>query len=65
MFRKMTDTLVPLGDILLEVGEKALPIIEDAVDSLTDAWNALDPAMQENVVKWTMTSVAAGPIIKF
>ena len=64
MFRDMADTLVPLGDILLEVGEKALPIMEEAVASLTDAWNTLDPIMQENVVQWTMTSVAAGPLVK-
>ncbi|CZR03368.1 phage tail tape measure protein [Trichococcus collinsii] len=64
MFRDMADTLVPLGDILLEVGEKALPLIEEAVTTLTDSWNELDPLMQENIVKWTMTSAVAGPLVK-
>ncbi|OUL09269.1 hypothetical protein B0533_03610 [Sedimentibacter sp. SX930] len=64
MFRDMTDTLVPLGDILLEMGEEALPILEDAVDNLTDAWNDLSPDMQENVVQWTLVAGAAGPIVK-
>ena len=64
MFRDMTDTLVPLGDILLEMGEEALPILEDAVDNLTDAWNDLSPDMQENVVQWTLIAGAAGPIVK-
>lgn len=64
MFRDMTDTLVPLGDIMLEIGEEALPILKEAVDTLTDTWNNLDPVMQENVVKWTMTSAAAGPLVK-
>ncbi len=61
MFRDMTDTLVPLGDILLEMGEEALPILEDAVDNLTDAWNDLGPDMQENVVQWGLVAAAAGP----
>ena len=64
MFRDMTDTLVPLGDILLEMGEEALPILEDAVDNLTDAWNDLSPDMQENVVQWGLVAAAAGPIVK-
>ena len=64
MFRDMTDTLVPLGDILLEMGEEALPILEDAVDNLTDAWNDLSPDMQENVVQWGLIAAAAGPIVK-
>ena len=64
MFRDMTDTLVPLGDILLEMGEEALPILEDAVDNLTDAWNDLSPDMQENIVQWTLMAGAAGPVIK-
>ena len=64
MFRDMTDTLVPLGDILLEMGEEALPILEDAVDNLTDAWNDLSPDMQENVVQWMLVAGAAGPIVK-
>jgi phage-related minor tail protein len=64
MFRDMADTLVPLGDMLLEVGDKALPIIKDAVDNLTASWNNLDPIMQENVVQWTMTSAVAGPLVK-
>ena len=64
MFRDMTDTLVPLGDILLEMGEEALPILEDAVDNLTDAWNDLSPDMQENIVQWGLVAAAAGPIVK-
>ena len=64
MFRDMTDTLVPLGDILLEMGEEALPILEDAVDNLMDAWNDLSPDMQENIVQWTLMAGAAGPVIK-
>lgn len=64
MFRDMVDTLVPLGDILLEMGEEALPILIDAVDNLTDSWNDLSPDMQENIVQWTLVAGAAGPVIK-
>ena len=51
-------------DTAITVGEKLLPHVEKAMDKigdLIDWFDSLDPAMQDNIIKWAMMAAAIGP----
>ena len=49
-FRKVSDSLVPLGDMLVDIADRTLPKVEKAIMSTTKWWNGLSDSTKETIL---------------
>lgn len=62
--RQFMDSLLPLGEALLDIGEDILPEVSEKVEDFTEVMEGMDSETAENILKFAGLAVAAGPVIK-
>lgn len=62
--RQFMDSLLPVGEVLLDIGEDILPEVKDTVEGFADAMEDMDSATAGNIIKFGALAAASGPVIK-
>ena len=62
--RQFMDSLLPLGETLLDIGEDILPEVQEKVEDFTEVMEGMDSETAQNIVRFAGLAVAAGPVIK-
>lgn len=62
--REFKDSLLPLGEALLDIGEDILPEIKEGVEDFADVMEDMDSETAKNVITFGALAAAAGPVIK-
>lgn len=62
--REFLNSLLPLGEVLLDLGEDALPVVHDGAEMLTDILENLDEETAQNIVRAAGFAAALGPVAK-
>lgn len=62
--RQFMDSLLPLGEVLLDIGEDILPTVKEGVEDFTDMMENMDSSTAKNVVTFGALMAATGPVIK-
>lgn len=62
--RQFMDSLLPLGETLLDIGEDILPEVQEKVEDFTEVMEVMDSETAQTIVKFAGLAVAAGPVIK-
>ena len=62
--REFKDSLLPLGEALLDIGEDILPEIKEGVEDFADVMEDMDSETAKNVITFGALATASGPVIK-
>lgn len=62
--RQFMDSLLPVGEALLDIGEDILPDVKETAEDFADAMENMDSATAGNIVKFGALMAASGPVIK-
>lgn len=62
--REFMDSLLPLGEALLDIGEDILPMVADGVEDFTDMMEDMDSEAAWSVIRFAGIAAAVGPVIK-
>lgn len=62
--RQFKDSLLPLGETLIDIGEDILPEVKEKVEDFTEVMEGMDSETAQTIVKFAGLAVAAGPVIK-
>ena len=62
--REFKDSLLPLGEVLLDIGEDILPEVKEGVEDFADMMEDMDSETAKNVITFGALAAAAGPVIK-
>lgn len=62
--REFKDSLLPLGEALLDIGEDILPEIKEGVEDFADVMEDMDSETAKNVITFGALAAASGPVIK-
>lgn len=62
--REFKDSLLPLGEVLLDIGEDILPEVKEGVEDFADMMEDMDTETAKNVITFGALAAAAGPVIK-
>ena len=62
--REFKDSLLPLGEALLDIGEDILPEVKEGVEDFADMMEDMDSETAKNVITFGALAAAAGPVIK-
>lgn len=62
--RQFMDSLLPLGEVLLDIGEDILPVVKDGVEDFADMMENMDIKTAQSVIKFGALAAAVGPVIK-
>lgn len=62
--RQFGDSLLPLGEVLLDIGEDILPDVKDGVEEFTEVMENMDSETAQNIIKFAGLAAVAGPVIK-
>ena len=62
--REFKDSLLPLGEALLDIGEDILPEIKEGVEDFADVMEDMDSETAKNVIAFGALAAASGPVIK-
>lgn len=62
--REFKDSLLPLGEALLDIGEDILPEVKEGVEDFADMMEDMDTETAKNVITFGALAAAAGPVIK-
>ena len=62
--REFKDSLLPLGEALLDIGEDILPEIKEGVEDFADVMEDMDSETAKNVITFGALAATAGPVIK-
>ncbi|MDF2788686.1 MAG: hypothetical protein K0S80_1784 [Neobacillus sp.] len=61
--RETLDSVIPLGNSLLNVAERVLPKVESVVSTVANAFDRMPPAAQDTVVALGGIAAVAGPLL--
>lgn len=64
---QLKGSLNELKNSAIKLGQSAIPVvvgIADKLGELVDSFNDLEPAQQENIIKFGMLAAATGPVLK-
>ena len=62
--REFKDSLLPLGEALLDIGEDILPDVKEGVEDFADVMEDMDSETAKNVITFGALAAASGPVIK-
>lgn len=62
--REFKDSLLPLGEALLDIGEDILPDVKEGIEDFADMMEDMDSETAKNVITFGALAAAAGPVIK-
>ena len=62
--REFKDSLLPLGEALLDIGEDILPEVKEGVEDFADMMEDMDSETAKNVITFGALAAVAGPVIK-
>lgn len=62
--RQFMDSLLPLGEILIDIGEDILPDVKEGVEDFAEMMENMDTQTAKNVVTFAALAAASGPVIK-
>ena len=62
--RELKDSLLPLGEALLDIGEDILPDVKEGIEDFSDMMENMDSETAKNVITFGALAAAAGPVIK-
>lgn len=62
--RQFMDSLLPLGEVLIDIGEDILPDVKEGVEDFAEMMESMDTQTAKNVVTLAALAAASGPVIK-
>lgn len=62
--RQFMDSLLPLGEVLIDIGEDILPDVKEGVEDFAEMMENMDAQTAKNVVTFAALAAASGPVIK-
>lgn len=62
--RQFMDSLLPLGEALIDIGEDILPDVKESAEDFADVMENMDSETAKNIIKFGALAAAAGPVIK-
>ncbi len=62
--RQFMDSLLPLGEVLIDIGEDILPDVKEGVEDFAEMMENMDTQTAKNVVTFAALAAASGPVIK-